>query len=167
MCPETFCIGLHTEKQHNFEENLHAFLESEGANQAPEEVASKQKGFDSNTMGLRFPIWLCACSYKQFTHKLINSGTKEKKSDFVRWVDMGFPAPPKKETPASDSSNLPTNSQTAKKAKQPVITAAVSHPPNFQFLAASLVKYLQNFHYEDLDLPVSALYCVLLCPAVS
>ncbi len=43
----------------------------------PAEQLAKKRGFDSNTMGLRFPFWLSACTHTKFTYTLTFPGSRE------------------------------------------------------------------------------------------
>lgn len=83
----------------------------------PEEQVAKKRGFDSNTMGLRFPIWLAACNHTKFTYTLTSPGNRERETDFVKLQSL-----------ASKTSS-----------------ARSRHEP-LKFLVHHIVKYLQNFH---------------------
>lgn len=97
----------------------------------PEAELAKKRGFDSNTMGLRYPIWYAACFHHHFEFKLVSPGTRQKGTDFVKLASL----------------DLATSN-------------AITRHPDLVFLAAPLAKYLQNFHHMALDIPVSFL-CIV------
>ncbi len=95
----------------------------------PERHRETRKDADSNTMGLRYPIWMTACSHKQIHYQLAAPGTREKDTEFV---------------------NLGALSQPMKEDK---MTTLQRHP-YLKYLSSQVVRYLQNFHYVKLGLQV-------------
>jgi hypothetical protein len=95
----------------------------------PEEQLAKKRGFDSNTMGLRFPIWLAACNHTKFTYTLTSPGNRERETDFVKLQSL-----------ASKTSS-----------------ARSRHEP-LKFLVHHIVKYLQNFHSTSLPVTALHVY---------
>jgi hypothetical protein len=96
----------------------------------PEELLAKKRGFDSNTMGLRFPIWLAACTYTKFTYTLTSPGSRKLETDFVKLQSL-----------ASKTSS------------------ARSQHEQLKFLVHHIVKYLQNFHSKALPVMALFIMC--------
>jgi hypothetical protein len=83
----------------------------------PEEKVAQRRGLESNTTGLRYPIWFAACSYTKIVHTFKAPGTNKKESGFVKLATCDSPESP----------------------------ACQSHP-HLRFLAEALAHYLDNFH---------------------
>jgi hypothetical protein len=92
----------------------------------PEYNLSVRKDREASTLGYRYPIWFTACRHKEIQHKLASPGSLEKKTQFVMLQSLS----------------------------DPTSTAVLAHP-DLKYLPYYLVKYLQKFQNEALDLPVS------------
>jgi hypothetical protein len=88
---------------------------------ASDEALARKRGFDSNTMGLKFPIWLAACSHQLFSVELTSPGDKEKETAFVKLHSL------------SDQDSR-----------------ARSQHPQLKYLPFYLTRYLQNFEPDIL-----------------
>jgi len=84
-----------------------------------DEQLARKRGFDSNTMGLKFPIWLAACSFHLFCIELTSPGAMEKDTAYVKLQSLSQPE-----------------------------SSALSKHPDLKYLPTYLTKYLQNFHPE-------------------
>jgi hypothetical protein len=61
---------------------------------APEEKLAQRRGLESNTTGLRYPIWFAACSYKKIKHTFKAPGTRQKETDFIKLATLDNPSSP-------------------------------------------------------------------------
>ena len=93
---------------------------------APKQAAEKKRGLDRANAALRFPIWLTACHFNDFKYTLRVPGLKVKQTDFV---------------------NLGSLARTD--------SWAIQHHPELKYLTDHIIKYLRNFHSDDLSIPVS------------
>ncbi len=101
---------------------------------APKTALFKKRGLDNSTMGLKFPIWLAACTHNEISYKLTSHGKAAKGSAFIR---------------------LPSLSLASYQAQ-------LSHQ-HLEKLSDHIVKYLQNFQSEFLQIPVSHTQAVHMC----
>ncbi len=99
---------------------------------APAKAIKKKHGLENSTMGLKFPIWFAACEYVDFKHQLSSPGMPGKNTAYVHMPSLSLMDSP-----------------------------AMKGHPVLGKLADHLVKYLQNFHSDELKIPV--LHITLLC----
>lgn len=91
----------------------------------PDQMISRKRGLESQTMGLRFPMWFTACHHMEFLYRLCSEGVASKNSDMIRLASLSNPA----------SAAMQANKDLAK-------------------LAAHLTKFLQEQYHEVLAIPV-------------
>ena len=105
--------------------------------QKPQQDLDKKRGFETNTMGLRFPIWAAACSFQDFNTCLAVPGQEAKGTAYIRLPSLSNPQ-----------------------------SKEILNHPDLKYLADHIVKYLRNFHSNEINIPVSASPCVLTCMEV-
>ena len=92
----------------------------------PEAIESKKRGLESQSMGLRFPIWIAACNHEEFSYQLACAGAKDRETAFLRFASLS----------------------------EPTSWDRQRHP-ELQMLSSSLVKFLQERYHDVLNIPVS------------
>ena len=96
--------------------------------QKPQQDLEKKRGFETNTMGLRFPIWAAACSFQDFNTSLAVPGQEAKGTAYIRLPSLSNPQ-----------------------------SKEIQNHPDLKYLADHIVKYLRNFHSDEINIPVSVL----------
>jgi hypothetical protein len=111
----------------------------------PDQQLAKKRGLDANSLGLRYPIWYSACRFDKFVYNLTSKGLKERGTDFLLLQSLGDP-----------------DSWANTQLKHPDLKALPSH----------ILKYLIDFHSDDLDLVwkpykykvyVQCMYILVMC----
>ncbi len=100
--------------------------------EAPEQAKSKKRGLDNSTMGVKFPIWFAACRYREIRTKFTSPGRTNLDSAWVKLESLSV-----------------------------MNSAAMKADSQLQKLPDHIVKYLQNFHSHQLDIPVQDQH---MCP---
>jgi hypothetical protein len=92
----------------------------------PDAMILKKRGLESQTMGLRFPIWFTACRHRQFISKLVSVGSKKRGSDYIRLSSLSMP-----------------------------FSLAMQANKDLNKLASHLSKFLQENYHATCNIPVS------------
>ena len=97
-----------------------------------ETMDANKRCLANSSMGIRFPIWSCACSHQEFMYRLTSPGVKAKTTDYIKLATLSL----------SDSTSI-------------------SRHPDLKYLTDHIVKYLRNFVVspENAVLMVSTVYC--------
>jgi hypothetical protein len=112
------------EKEDPDDDHFKNFLKEEL--KMPEAIEAKKRGLDSQSMGLRYPIWVCACDHKNYKYILTAHGNRKWETAFLRIANLSDPN-----------------------------SFDFERHPQLQKLACHLVKFLQQRYNEQLRIPVS------------
>ena len=98
-----------------------------------ETMDANKRCLANSSMGIRFPIWSCACSHQDFKYRLTSPGSRAKTTDYIMLASLSL----------SDS-------------------AEILRHPNLKYLTDHIVKYLRNFVVspEDAVTMVRFVYCL-------